>query len=54
MEKALAEALVIRRKLFVVKFVSDARNVSKECREFDVPRSSFVGHQSLLDNRSPK
>jgi transposase len=41
MEKALAEALVIRRKMFVVQFASGARNKSKECREFGVPRSSF-------------
>jgi len=27
--------------MFVVKFASNARNVGKECRGFDVPRSSF-------------
>jgi len=41
MEKTLADALVIHRKMFVVRFASGARNISKECREFGVPRSSF-------------
>jgi transposase InsO family protein len=36
MEKALAEALVIRRKIFVVQFASGTQNKSKECREFGV------------------
>lgn len=41
MKKELAEALVIRRKMFIVLYAKEARNISKVCQEFGVPRSSF-------------
>lgn len=41
MKKELAEALVIRRKMFIVLYAKDARNIRKACQEFGVPRSSF-------------
>jgi transposase InsO family protein len=41
MKKELAEALVIRQKMFIVLYAKDARNIRKACQEFGVPRSSF-------------
>ncbi|NIO27864.1 MAG: IS481 family transposase [Candidatus Latescibacteria bacterium] len=41
MKKELAEALVIRRKMFIVLYARDARNIRKACQEAGVPRSTF-------------
>lgn len=41
MNQEVKDELALRRKLLVLKFIDAKSNVSKECKEFGIPRSSF-------------
>ena len=41
MNQEVKDELALRRKLLILEFIDSKSNVSKECKEFDIPRSSF-------------
>src|SRR5210317_1687190 len=41
MNQDIKDELNLRRKLLILKFIDSKSNVSKECKEFGIPRSSF-------------
>jgi transposase InsO family protein len=49
MKKELAEAFVIRRKMFIVQYNEDAQNIKKACQEFGVPRSSYYRWKKAVE-----
>jgi transposase len=49
MKKTLADAPVIRRKMFIVQYNRDTRNILKACKEFGVPRSSYYRWKKAVE-----
>ena len=49
MIKEVKEELAIRRKMVVLEWARELGNVTKACREFDVPRSSFYKWKKAFD-----
>ncbi len=41
MNQDIKDELNLRRKLLILKFIDSKSNVSKKCKEFGIPRSSF-------------
>ena len=49
MIKEIKEELAIRRKMVVLECAREFGNVTKACREFEVPRSSFYKWKEAFD-----
>ena len=49
MIKEVKEELAIRRKMVVLEWARELGNVTKACREFEVPRSSFYKWKKAFD-----
>jgi len=49
MIKEVKEELAIRRKMVVLEWAQELGNVTKACREFKVPRSSFYKWKKAFD-----
>jgi transposase-like protein len=50
MQKEVKEALRIRFKLAVLDYAQGIESVTKACRLFEVPRSSFYEWRKTFDN----
>jgi transposase InsO family protein len=49
MIKAVKEALIVRRKMVILEYARLFGNVTKACRVFEVPRSSFYEWKKAFD-----
>jgi len=50
MKQEVKDELDLRRKLVVLEFIDARRNISKECKEFDIPRSSFYSWKKKYES----
>ncbi len=50
MKQEVKDEIDLRRKLVVLEFIGVSRNISKECKEFDIPRSSFYSWKKKYDS----
>ncbi|MEN8251677.1 MAG: IS481 family transposase [Bacteroidota bacterium] len=50
MNQEVKDELALRRKLLILKFIETHGNVSKECKEFDIPRSSYYNWKKKYES----
>ena len=52
MNQEVKDELDLRRKLVILKFIESHGNVSKECKEFDIARSSYYNWKKKYESGS--
>jgi len=50
MNQEVKDELALRRKLVILRFIEAHGNVSKECKEFDIPRSSYYNWKKKYES----
>ena len=50
MNQEVKDELDLRRKLVILELVDTKRNISKECKEFDIPRSLFYNWKKKYES----
>ena len=51
MDKEIKDVLAVRRKMVILEYARLCGNVTKACREFEIPRSSFYKWKKAFDVR---
>ena len=49
MNSEARDALAARRKLMILQYAQDIRNVKEACRDFNIPRASFYRWKNVYD-----